>query len=81
MIQEDCIIACTEICIKCGSNGHKFYNCAIPKYRREMNDEHKAARCCANCNKKTDHTTLDHHFCPKIRAILRERVRRMTQTK
>ena len=64
-----------KICLKCGSTGHKFYECSIPKNYKEMTPTDKAARYCATCRKKTDHTTLDHRLCPKKREIIRERAR------
>merc|ERR1711874_803084 len=49
--------------------------CSIPKDIKDMSETNKAARYCAACRKKTDHTTLDHKYCPKKREILRERAR------
>ena len=40
-----------------------------------MSESEKAARYCATCRKKTDHTTLDHKYCPIKREQLREKAR------
>ena len=62
-----------KICLKCGDPNHKFYACTIPKDFTAYTEANKAARYCATCKKKSDHTTLDHRFCPIKREILRER--------
>ena len=64
-----------KICLKCGCTDHKFFECPIPKDIKDMSESEKAARYCATCRKKTDHTTLDHKYCPIKREQLREKAR------
>ena len=71
----------TKICLKCGDNSHKFFDCSIPKEVNKMSELQKAARFCAACRKKTDHTSLDHRYCPKKREIIRERARLARESK
>ena len=65
----------TQICLKCGSLDHKFFNCDIPRTLQEMTQEHKDNRYCAACKKKGDHTTLDHAQCPTKKAMIQGWVR------
>ena len=64
-----------KICLKCGDNSHKWHACTIPADPRKQTEAHKRLKFCATCNKKTDHTTLDHRQCPKKRDKIRERAR------
>ena len=65
----------TPICLKCGSTGHKFFNCGIPRKIEDMTEVHKHARYCEPCKIKGDHTSLDHSACPKKREIVRKRAK------
>ena len=65
----------TQICLKCGDRDHKFFQCRIPRKLEDMTDQQKQSRFCAPCNKRGEHTSLDHSACPKKREIVRERAR------
>ena len=62
-------------CLKCGEEEHNFFECPIPRQFREMNDRDKKERYCIPCGQKTDHTSLDHSFCPITRALRRKNIR------
>ena len=63
------------ICLKCGSREHRFFDCSIPRWREEMNSQHKQAQYCVPCRSRGDHTSLDHTYCSTRREIIRERAR------
>ena len=64
-----------QICLYCGTVGHKFYDCTIPRTIDKMTPNHKAMRYCIPCNTTGNHTSLDHSLCPKKKEIIQERIR------
>ena len=40
-----------------------------------MTTEQKRQRYCIPCNRRGDHTSLDHRYCPEKRKIVQERVK------
>ena len=71
-----------QICLKCGARDHNFFQCRIPRKLEDMTEIQMQSRFCAPCNRRGDHTSLDHSACPKKREIVRERARvaRIKQT-
>ena len=65
----------TQVCLKCGSTEHKFYDCVMPMKYTDMTIQDRQARYCVPCGKRGDHTSLDHSRCPKKRAIIQIRAR------
>ena len=65
----------TQRCMKCGREGHRFFECSIPSERNKMNETHKQEQFCIPCNNQGSHTSLDFGLCPKKREIVRERAR------
>ena len=63
------------ICLKCGSREHRFFDCSIPRWREEMNSQHKQAQYCVPCRPRGDHTSLNHTYCSTRREIIKERAR------
>ena len=62
-------------CLKCGSGNHQFFNCDIPKEIERMTSQQKDNRFCIPCNRRGEHTSLDHRQCPEKRKIVQDRVK------
>ena len=45
-----------QICLKCGSLEHKFFDCRIPREYNNMTAEHLEMRYCSVCKTRGDHT-------------------------
>ena len=77
------LTACPEyvnqqmLCLRCGTRGHRFYDCHIPKDIQSMTQQHKDARFCIPCNTRGNHTSLDHTLCNTKRNIIKNRIKAM----
>ena len=69
-------------CIKCLQHDHQFFTCPnIPKDFNIMTPEQKRQQYCVPCQKRGDHTSLDHKYCPEKRKIIQDRVKKARENR